>query len=108
MKKQNQFIKFNSTCEKNPRGTREYGKFQIHSSTRLFDVFAVKQPDGSFIGNYHGDESTRIELDEKKSRKLSFLCGLYGVGGQSLTCDNGVNQEDGSWIYSGQYDCWND
>jgi len=33
---------------------------------------------------------------------------LYGVGGQSLTCDDGTKQEDGSWVYNGNYNCWND
>jgi hypothetical protein len=108
MRSQDQFIKFQSTCDTNRTGTHDWGKFTIHSSTRLFDVFAVKQPDGSFVGNYHGDEETRVRLQEKKSQKLSFICGLYGVGGQSLTCDDGTKQEDGSWIYRGNYNCWSD
>jgi len=102
------FLKFNSTRISNSRGTHDRGEFQIHSSTRLFNVFAVKQPDGSFIGNYHGDEETRLELVKEKAKKLSFICSMYNVGGQSLTCDDGVKLEDGSWIYNGSYDCWSD
>jgi len=108
MRSQDQFLKFQSTCDTNGTGTHDWGTFTIHSSTRLFDVFAVKQPDGSFVGNYHGDEETRVRLQEKKVEKLSLICGLYGVGGQSLTCDDGTKQEDGSWIYNGQFDCWSD
>jgi hypothetical protein len=102
------FIKFSSTHNRNGRGTRDWGDFQIHSSTRLFNVFAVKQPDGSVIGNYHGDESTRLRLVKEKADKLSLICSMYNVGGQSLTCDDGVKLEDGSWIYNGSYDCWSD
>jgi hypothetical protein len=102
------FVKFSATHECNSRGTRDWGTFQIHSSKRLFDVFAVKQPDGTFIGNYHGDESTRIRLQKEKADKLTFLCSMYGIGGQSLTCDDGVKREDGSFLYNGSYDCWSD
>jgi len=102
------FIKFSATRISNDRGTRDSGQFQIHSSTRLFHVFAVKQPDGSFIGNYHGTEETRLELVKQKADKLAFICGMYGVGGQSLTCDDGIQLDDGSWIYNGSYDCWSD
>ena len=102
------FIKFSATRVSNDRGTRDSGQFQIHSSTRLFHVFAVKQPDGTFIGNYHGTEETRLQLVKDKANKLSFICGMYGVGGQSLTCDDGVQFDDGSWIYNGSYDCWSD
>jgi hypothetical protein len=102
------FIKFSSTRISNSRGTHDRGEFQIHSSTRLFHVFAVKQPDGTFIGNYHGTEETRLELVKEKAKKLSFICSMYNVGGQSLTCDDGVKLEDGSWIYNGSYDCWSD
>ena len=102
------FVKFSATRISNSRGTRDSGQFQIHSSTRLFHVFAVKQPDGSFIGNYHGTEETRLQLFKDKADKLSFICGMYGVGGQSLTCDDGVKLDDGSWLYNGSYDCWSD
>lgn len=102
------FLKFSSTRISNSRGTHDRGEFQIHSSIQLFHVFAVKQPDGSFIGNYHGTEETRLQLVKQKADKLSFICGMYGVGGQSLTCDDGVKLEDGSWIYNGSYDCWSD
>jgi len=102
------FIKFSATHESNSTGTRDWGTFQIHSSKRLFDVFAVKQPDGSVIGNYYGDEETRLRLAKQKSEKLTFLCSMYGIGGQSLTCDDGIKLEDGSWIYNGSYDCWSD
>jgi hypothetical protein len=102
------FIKFSATHECNSRGTRDWGTFQIHSSKRLFDVFAVKQPDGSVIGNYYGNEETRLHLAKQKSDKVSFVCSMYGVGGQSLTCDDGTKLQDGSWIYNGSYDCWSD
>jgi hypothetical protein len=102
------FVKFSATRISNSRGTRDSGQFQIHSSTRLFHVFAVKQPDGSFIGNYHGTEETRLELVKEKAQKLSFICGMYGVGGQSVTCDDGIQLEDGSFVYNGSYDCWSD
>jgi hypothetical protein len=102
------FVKFSATRISNSRGTHDSGDFQIHSSTRLFNVFAVKQPDGSVIGNYYGDESTRIRLQKEKADKLTFLCSMYGIGGQSLTCDDGVKREDGSFLYNGSYDCWSD
>jgi len=102
------FIKFSATRNTNNTGTRDSGAFQIHSSTRLFSVFAVKQPDGSVIGNYYGDESTRIRLQKEKADKLAFLCSMYDVGGQSLTCDDGTKLQDGSWLYKGDYTCWND
>ena len=102
------FLKFSSTRISNSSGTHDRGEFQIHSSVRLFNVFAVKQPDGSFIGNYHGTEETRLELVKRKADKLTFICSMYGVGGQSLTCDDGVKLEDGSWLYNGSYDCWSD
>ena len=102
------FVKFSATRISNSRGTHDSGDFQIHSSTRLFNVFAVKQPDGSVIGNYHGDESTRLRLARDKMSKLTFLCSMYGIGGQSLTCDDGVKLEDGSFLYKGTYDCWSD
>jgi hypothetical protein len=47
-------------------------------------------------------------LVKDKADKLSFICGMYGVGGQSLTCDDGVKLDDGSWLYNGSYDCWSD
>jgi hypothetical protein len=102
------FIKFSATRNTNRTGTRDSGTFQIHSSTRLFSVFAVKQPDGSVIGNYHGDESARLRLQKEKADKLAFLCSMYNVGGQSLTCDDGTKLQDGSWLYKGDYTCWND
>lgn len=102
------FIKFSATHNTNNAGTHDWGTFQIHSSKRLFDVFAVKQSDGSFVGNYHGDEETHLRLIQQKSNKVSFLCGIYQVGGQSLTCDDGTKLQDGSWIYNGSYDGWSD
>ena len=102
------FLKFSSTRIPNSRGTHDRGEFQIHSSIQLFNVFFQKLPDGSFIGNYHGTEETRLRLANKKAEKLAFICGMYGVGGQSLTCDDGVKLEDGSWLYNGSYDCWSD
>jgi hypothetical protein len=102
------FIKFSSNRYRNAYGTRDKGDFQIHSSSRLFSVFAVEQPDGSVIGNYYGGEKQRLQLIEQKAKCLEFICSMYGVGGQSLTSDDGVQLEDGSWIYNGAYDCWSD
>ena len=102
------FVKFSATRISRAGGNRESGDFQIHSSTRLFSVFAVKQPDGSYIGNYHGGEKQRLQLIEQKAKCLEFICSMYSVGGQSLTSDDGVQLEDGSWIYNGSYDCWSD
>jgi hypothetical protein len=102
------FLKFSATRVSNDRGTHDSGEFQIHSSIRLFHVFAVKQPDGSFIGNYHGTEETRLQLVRDKASKLAFICSMYGVGGQSVTCDDGVKLDDGSFLYNGSYDCWSD
>lgn len=102
------FIKFSATREGNRTGTRDQGKFQIHSSRRLFHVFFQKLEDGSTIGNYHGNEETRLQLIKDKEKKLAFVCSLYDVGGQSLTCDDGTQLDDGSWVYNGSYDCWSD
>jgi len=102
------FLKFNSTRISNSRGTHDRGEFQIHSSTRLFNVLAVKQPDGSFVGNYHGGFQQKDRLLKEKSAKISCICSLYGVGGQTLTCDDGVKLEDQSWLYNGSYNCWSD
>ena len=102
------FIKFSATREGNRAGTRDQGKFQIHSSRRLFHVFFQRLEDGSTIGNYHGNEATRIQLIKEKAEKVSLICSLYGVGGQSVTCDDGVQFDDGSFIYNGSYDCWSD
>lgn len=102
------FIKFSATRHSNSTGTRDYGEFQIHSSRRLFHVFFQKLEDGSTIGNYHGNEATRIQLIKEKAGKVSLICSLYGVGGQSLTCDEGLELKDGSFFYSGSYDCWSD
>ena len=102
------FVKFSATRISRAGGNRESGDFQIHSSTRLFSVFAVKQPDGSYIGNYHGGETQRLRLAKEKDDTIKFICSMYGVGGQSLTSDDGVQFDDGSWIYNGSYDCWSD
>lgn len=108
IKQPQHFIHFSATSLSNPSGTRDSGGFQIHSSQRLFNTFAVKQPDGSFIGNYHGGETQRLRLAKEKIEKLSFICSMYGIGGQSLACDDGIELEDGSWLYNGSYDCWSD
>ena len=102
------FVKFSATRISRAGGNRESGDFQIHSSTRLFSVLAVKQPDGSFVGNYHGGFQQNERLLKEKSAKISSICSLYGVGGQTLTCDDGVKLEDGSWLYNGSYNCWSD
>jgi hypothetical protein len=93
------FIKFSATRHGNSTGTRDYGEFQIHSSTRLFPVWGV---------TYFGTEKMRIELADRNRQLLTQICGMYNVGGQSLTCNEGVEQEDGSLLYSGSYDCWSD
>jgi hypothetical protein len=102
------FLKFSSTRISNSRGTHDRGEFQIHSSVQLFNVFFQKFLDGSTIGNYHGTEETRLQLVKQKADKLAFICSMYNVGGQSLTCDDGVKLEDGSFLYNGSYDCWSD
>ena len=102
------FIKFSATRFSNDRGTYDSGHYQIHSSVRLFNVLAVKQPDGSFVGNYHGGFQQKERLLKEKSAKISSICSLYGVGGQTLTCDDGIQLEDQSWLYNGSYNCWSD
>jgi len=102
------FVKFSATRISRAGGNHESGNFQIHSSTRLFSVLAVKQPDGSYIGNYHGGETQRIRLVKQKEDAIKFICSMYSVGGQILTCDDGVKLDDGSFVYNGSYDCWSD
>ena len=99
VKKAGQFIKVASTRNSNSRGTRDYGTFQIHSSTNLFPTFGR---------DYFGDANTAAKLAERSKNLLTTLCGLYGIGGQSLTCGDGIRQDDGSWIFNGEYDCWSD
>lgn len=93
------FIKVASTHSSNSTGTRDYGTFQIHASTRLFPIPGV---------TYMGDKETLDRVRKENKEKLQFICGMYGIGGQSLTCDEGVKLEDGSFIYNGSYDCWSD
>jgi hypothetical protein len=93
------FIKFSAKRHSNSTGTRDYGEFQIHSSTRLFPVWGK---------TYFGTEKMREELAERNRSLLTQICGMYNVGGQSLTCDEGLELNDGSFFYSGSYDCWSD
>ena len=93
------FIKFSATRFGNSTGTRDYGDFQIHSSTRLFPVWGE---------TYFGTAEMKAELAERNQKLLQRICGLYNVGGQSLTCDKGTKLEDGSFLYKGSYDCWSD
>ena len=93
------FIKVASTHYRNSTGTRDYGTFQIHSSTRLFPIPGV---------TYMGNKETLDRVRKENKEKLQFICGMYGIGGQSLTCDEGVKLEDVSFIYNVSYECWSD
>ena len=93
------YIKFSFTKNGNGRGTREFGNFEIHSSTQLFPVFGV---------NYFGTAKMQVELQERNRALLEKICGLYGVGGQSLTCNDGTRLPDNSFLYKGSYDCFSD
>lgn len=97
--KASQFIKVASTRYGNSTGTRDYGTFQIHASTNLFPTFGR---------DYFGNADTKARLAQSNKELLTSICGLYGIGGQSLTCQDGIKQEDGSWIFNGSYDCWSD
>lgn len=106
-----EYIKFKYNLNLNESGTKESGTFHIHSSTRLFSVYATKQKDGSIYppnGNYFGDEKVKESLYIKKNKIVENICSLYNVGGQSLHCDDGMEMEDHSWMYSGSYCCWSD
>ena len=102
------FVKFAAERYRNGTGTRDWGTFQIHCSTQLFHVFFRKLEDGTTIGNYHGNEKDKLRLKEEKAERIASICAMYYVGGQSCVCDDGVELEDGSWIYNGSYDCWSD
>ena len=102
------FVKFSATRYRNQSGTRDWGEFQIHSSTQLFSVFFRKLEDGTTIGNYHGNEKDRLRLKEQKAERITSICAMYNVGGQICVSDDGVELADGSWIYNGSYDCWSD
>jgi len=93
------FIKFAINRGGNSRGTRDYGTFQIHASVNLFPTFGR---------DYFGTPAMKVDLLARNKELLATLCGQYGVGGQSLTCQDGIKQEDGSWIFNGSYDCWSD
>lgn len=99
MNSTNHYIKFNSTRVSNSTGTRDHGTFQIHASTNLFPTFGR---------DYFGTPAMKVDLAARNKELLTTLCGHYGIGGQSLTCQDGIKQQDGSWIFNGEYDCWSD
>jgi hypothetical protein len=93
------FIKLASSRNVTSGGNREYGSFQIHSSTNIFPTFGR---------DYFGTPEMKVNLEKRNNEKLTSICGMYGIGGQSLTCEDGIQQDDGSWIFNGKYDCWCD
>lgn len=93
------FIKFAISRGGNSSGTRDYGTFQIHASVNLFPTFGR---------DYFGTPEMKVDLLARNKELLATLCGQYYIGGQSLTCEDGIKQDDGTWIFNGSYDCWSD